>query len=79
VALTLVGVISCRAQCTHMTEHEIAKRYDVNRVEPNSILRVVLIEEAVREYLKAEPGTLMFSLGQLCDAIDRDEGANVEA
>jgi hypothetical protein len=34
---------------------------------------VVLIEEAVREYLKAEPGTLRISLERLCDAIDREE------
>jgi hypothetical protein len=38
--------------------------------DPN---RVVLIEEAVREYLKAEPGTLRLSLERLCDAIDREE------
>jgi len=36
-------------------------------------LKVVLIEEAVREYLKAEPGTLRPSLERLCDAIDREE------
>jgi len=34
---------------------------------------VVLIEEAVREYLKAEPGTLRLSLERLYDAIDSEE------
>ena len=38
--------------------------------DPN---RVVLIEEAVREYLNVEPGTLRISLERLCDAIDREE------
>ena len=39
--------------------------------DPN---RAVLIEATVREYLKAEPGTLRLSLERLCGAIDR-EGA----
>jgi len=56
-----------------MTKRGNAKRSGVNRPEPNSILKVVLIEEAVREYLKAEPGTLRPSLEWLCDAIDREE------
>jgi hypothetical protein len=56
-----------------MTKHGIAKRYGVNRAERNSILKVILIEEAVREYLKAEPRTLRLSLERLCDAIDREE------
>jgi predicted transcriptional regulator len=38
--------------------------------DPN---RAVLIEEAVREYLEAEPGTLRLSLERLCDAIDRED------
>jgi hypothetical protein len=62
-----------------MTKHGIAKRYGVNHAEPNSILKVILIEEAVREYLESEPGTSRPSLKQLCDAIDRDEAENVEA
>jgi predicted transcriptional regulator len=41
--------------------------------ETNDPNRAVLIEEAVREYLKAEPGTLRLSLERLCDAIDREE------
>ena len=56
-----------------MTKRGNAKRSGVNRPDPNSILKVVLIEEAVREYLKAEPGTLRPSLERLCDAIDREE------
>jgi hypothetical protein len=39
--------------------------------EPN---RVVLIENAINEYLKAEPGNVRISLERLCDAIDREEG-----
>jgi hypothetical protein len=35
--------------------------------------RVVLIENAINEYLKAEPGTLRLSLERLCDAIDGEE------
>jgi hypothetical protein len=62
-----------------MTKHGIAKRCGVNSSEPNSILKVVLLEEAVREYLKAEPGTLRLSLEGLCGALDRDEAENVEA
>jgi len=38
--------------------------------EPN---RVVLIENAINEYLKAEPGNVRISLERLCDAIDREE------
>jgi hypothetical protein len=48
-----------------MTKHGIAKRYRVNRAELNSILRIVLLEEAVRAHLKGEPE-------HLCDAIDRE-------
>jgi hypothetical protein len=62
-----------------MTEHVIAKRSGVNRLERNSILNVVLIEEAVRQHLKAEPGTLSLSLERLYDAIDREETENVDA
>ena len=42
-------------------------------VQTNDPNHVILIEEAVREYLKAEPGTLRLSLERLCDAIDREE------
>ncbi len=59
--------------------HGIAKRNGVNRAEPNSILRVVSVEEAVREYLKGKPGTLRFLLERICDAIDGEEAENVEA
>ena len=54
-----------------MTKHGIAKRNDDSRAD-NSILRVVLIEHAVRQHLKAEPGTL-FSLERLCDAAQGEE------
>ena len=56
-----------------MTKHGIAKRSGGNRPELNSILKVVLIEEAVREYLRAEPGTLRLSLERVCDAIDGEK------
>jgi len=62
-----------------MIKHGIAKRSGVNRPEGNSIVKVVLIEEAVRQYLEAKPGTLRPSLERLCDAIDREEAENVEA
>jgi hypothetical protein len=35
--------------------------------DPN---RATLIENAINEYLKSEPGTLRLSLEWLCDAID---------
>jgi hypothetical protein len=38
--------------------------------DPN---RAVLIENAIKEYLKGEPGTLRLSLERLCDAIDRED------
>jgi hypothetical protein len=59
--------------------HGIAKRDGANRAELNSILRVVSIEEAVREYLRGKPGTLRLLLERHCDAIDREEAENVEA
>lgn len=51
----------------------IAKHNGVNRAEPNSILRVVLIEEAVREYLRGKPQTLRLLLERRCDAIERED------
>ncbi len=62
-----------------MTKHGIARRNSANRAEPNSILRVVSIEEAVREYLRGKPGTLRLLLERICDAIDGEEAENVEA
>ena len=50
-----------------MAKNGIAKRIGDSRAVPNSILRVILIEHAVRQHLKAEPGTL-FSLERLCDS-----------
>ncbi len=41
--------------------------------EPNSILRVVSIEEAVREYLRGKPGPLRLLLEGLCDPIERED------
>ena len=41
--------------------------------EPN---RVVLIENAINEYLRDEPGNVRISLERLCDAIDREEAEN---
>jgi hypothetical protein len=62
-----------------MTKHGIAKRDGINRAESNSILRVVLIEEAVREYLRGEPRTLRLLLERFCDAIDGEEAEKFEA
>ena len=56
-----------------MTKHGIAKRDGINGAESDSILRVVLIEEAVREYLRGEPRTLRLLLERFCDAIDGEE------
>lgn len=39
----------------------------------NDPYRAVLIEKAINEYLKAEPGTPKLSLERLCDAIDCKE------
>ena len=38
--------------------------------DPN---RAVLIENAINEYLRDEPGNVRISLERLCDAIDREE------
>jgi hypothetical protein len=42
-------------------------------VQANDPNRAVLIENAINEYLKGEPGTLRISLERLCDAIDREK------
>jgi hypothetical protein len=60
-----------------MTKSGIAKRNDDSRAERNSILRVV-IEAAVSEYLKAQPGTLL-SLERLRGAAESEEAEKVEA
>ena len=59
-----------------MTKHGVAKRPGVNRAELNSILKVVSIEEAVRQYLNGKPGTLRISLERVFDAIDRENEAS---
>jgi hypothetical protein len=41
--------------------------------DPN---RAVLIENAIKEYLRDEPGNVRISLERLCDAIDREEAEN---
>lgn len=41
--------------------------------DPN---RAVLIENAINEYLRDEPGNVRISLERLCDAIDREEAEN---
>jgi hypothetical protein len=41
-------------------------------------MRVVLVEAAVREYLKAQPGALL-SLERLCDAAESEKAEKVEA
>ena len=61
-----------------MTKHGIAKRNDDSHAGPNSILRVISIEEAVREYLRGEPRTLRLLLERICDTIDGEETKNVE-
>jgi hypothetical protein len=35
--------------------------------------RVVLIENAIDEYLKGEPGNVRLSLERLCDTIERED------
>jgi hypothetical protein len=62
-----------------MTKHVIAKRDGINRAESNSILRPVLIEEAVREYLGGKPRTLRLLLEGHCDVIERGDAESVEA
>jgi hypothetical protein len=62
-----------------MAKHGIVKRNGVNRAEPNSILRVVLAEEAVREYLGGKPQSLRLLLERHCDAIEREDAQRVEA
>jgi hypothetical protein len=62
-----------------MTKHGIAKRNDDSHAGPNSILRVISIEEAVREYLTGEPRTLRLLLERLCDAAEGEEAEKVEA
>ena len=62
-----------------MTKHGIVKRNGANRAEPNSILRAVLIEEALREYLRGKPRTLRLLLEGHCDAIEREDAESVEA
>jgi hypothetical protein len=47
-----------------------ALRVSAQTNDPN---RVVLIENAVDEYLKGEPGNVRVSLERLCDAIEREE------
>jgi hypothetical protein len=47
--------------------------------EPNSILRVVSIEEAVREYLRGKPRPLRLLLEGLWDPIEREDAESVEA
>jgi hypothetical protein len=55
----------------------VQSRIEVLRVwaRSNDPNRVALIENAINEYLKSEPGTLRLSLERLCDAIDREEAA----
>jgi hypothetical protein len=62
-----------------MTKHGIAKHNGVDRVEPNSILKVVLIEEAAREYLRGKPQTLRLLLERHCDAIEHQDAESDEA
>ena len=62
-----------------MTKHGIAKRNSANRGELNSSLRVVLIEEAVREYLTGKPVTLRLLLEQLYDAAESEDVESFEA
>jgi hypothetical protein len=61
-----------------MAKNGIAKRNGDSRAVPNSILRMLLIEEAVRKYLKAHPGTL-FLLERRCDTAESEHAESVEA
>src|SRR5690348_1493479 len=53
----------------------VQTRIEVLRVwaRSNDPNRVAFTENAINEYLKAEPGVLRLSLERLCDAIDREE------
>jgi hypothetical protein len=62
-----------------MTKHGIAKRNSANRAELNSSLRVVLIEEAVREYLRGKPATLRLLLERLYDTAESEDPESLEA
>jgi hypothetical protein len=62
-----------------MTKHGIAKRNGVNRAELNSSLRVVLIEEAVREYLRGKPVALRLLLERLYAAAESEDAESLEA
>jgi hypothetical protein len=55
-----------------MAKNGIAKCSGDSRAEPNSILRVVLIEAAVRKYLEDQPGTL-FLLERRCDTAESEQ------
>ena len=68
---------SADALSRYMTK--VAKRNGVNRAEPNSILRVVLIGEAVREYLKGKPQTWRLLVERRCDAIEGEDAESVAA
>jgi hypothetical protein len=72
-------VSSADALSKYMAKNGIAKRSGDSPAEPNSILRVVSIEEAVREYLRGEPRTLRLLLERLCDAVEGEEAEKVEA
>jgi hypothetical protein len=61
-----------------MAKNAIAKRSGDSRAEPNSILRVVLIEAAVRKYLEDQPGTL-FLLERRYDTVESEHAESVEA
>jgi hypothetical protein len=61
-----------------MAKNGIAKRSGDSRAEPNSILRVILIEAAVRKYLEDQPGTL-FLLERHCDTAESEHAESVEA
>jgi hypothetical protein len=62
-----------------MTKHGIAKRNVANRAELNSSLRVVLIEEAVGEYLRGKPVALRLLLERLYDAAESEDAESLEA
>jgi hypothetical protein len=67
---------SLEAQCVWRPRMDRLRRFvEALRVlgRTNDPNRVFLIENAINEYLKAEPETLRLSLERLCDAIEREE------
>jgi hypothetical protein len=69
----LCGIDDIRCYMDRLRRFVEALRVLAQTNDPN---RVVLIENAINEYLRDEPGNVRISLERLCDAIDREEAEN---